>query len=277
MIAFLPGRIACPFAGVGTRDAHASNRLVVDEPATATIEGSTITLHDDRDCPAKTVIADLVWLAEGPDPFTIHLEVTKTGHAWSVDLHTHEPPGMTRSRIDYEPFEVFAIDRDRREILVDRATLAKAAAHVPLKRRLSAKLTTVRDHGASGEVVLDRSIGIGAFGRGSFLVRVTLRAETRDDIATVLRGGGWALSIEPLTERWLPELVKRDLELFGLADEAIFAPIRAGRLKRGQALTFTRDELRFDGARAPFPRAVDAAREYLEFHMLGGMIAAAAR
>jgi hypothetical protein len=35
--------------------------------------------------------------------------------------------------------------------------------------------------------------------------------------------------------------------------------------------------VRLDDQRAPFTDALDVARAYLEFHMLGGMLAAAAR
>lgn len=256
-------------------------RLVVDPPATATIEGATITLRDERACATKTVIADVVWLADGPAPFTIHLEVWKTGRAWSIDLHTHEPVRLTdRKHARYEPFTIVALDGDRREVLVDPARLARAVEHVPLGRRLSGALTTMRDHGARGNVVFDRSIGIGALGRGMFLIRARLTsldgAAPRGPIA--LETGAWELSLEALTERWLPELVARDLVLFGLADVPLLADLRAGKLRRGQTLAFrTTGEVRLDDATAPLPDALGVARAYLEFHMLGGIIAAALR
>jgi hypothetical protein len=340
-IAFLPGRVTCPLAGVGSRAANASNRLVVDDPATrvtidgatnaatpnarvpnaeATNAGATITLEDDRDCPPKSVIADFVWLAEGPAPFTIHLEVFKSGHTWSIDLHTHEPaPLADRRAARYEPFTIVAIDNSRREVLVDRTTLARAVEHVPLARRLSSKLMTTRDHRAEqvkvhargiggggidggegiGRVLFDRSIGIGAFGRGSFLVRVRLaqitasRADasmiggasisvatsmSKGGLASMLASGDWELSIEALTERYLPEIVARDLRLYGLADVALLGELAAGRLRKGQTLAFrTTDEVRLDDRIAPLPNARDLARTYIEFHMLGGIIAAALR
>lgn len=269
-IEYLRGRVLCPLAGLGARPADWSNRLVVDDPATeVTVEDGTITLRDDRACVAKTVIADLVWLATGPAPFTIHLEIWKTGHAWSIDLHTHEPvPLADRERAVYEPFTIVAIDGMRRETLVDHARLARAVTHVPLARRLSGALTTTRDHGG----VFDRSIGIGALGRGMFLIRARLAPLG----ATFTRAGDWELALEALTDRWLPELVARDLVLFGLADIPLLAGLRAGKLRRGQTLAFrTTGSVRLDDQTAPLPDAIDIARAYLEFHMLGGMIAAA--
>ena len=296
---FLPGRVVCPLAGLGARAANASNRLVVDEPATASVDGSTITLADDRDCAPKTVIADLVWLAEGVRgdgarvPFTIHLEVTKTGHAWAIDLHTHEPPDLPRAQVVFEPYEVVAVDRGVRTVLVDGKKLGRAAGHVPLKRRLSAALATSRDHlagvaqdrGAAGYRVIDRSLGIGVLGRGLMLIRARLTAleapPPPGPLPEMLRAGTWELSLEALTERWLPELVQRDLVLFGVADVPLLAPLAEGKLRAGQVLAFRfgpdGGEVRLDGATAPLPAAHDLAREYLEFHMLGGMIADAAR
>jgi hypothetical protein len=326
---YLRGRVTCPLASIGARPADESNRLVVDDPETqVTIEPGTITLRDDRECSTKTVIADLVWLAEGPESFTIHIEVFKTGHTWSIDLHTHEPVPLTdRRRARYEPFAIIGIDRGKHEVLVDRERLAGAVEHVPFTRRLSGALTTTRDHLAlaTSSIVFDRSIGIGAFGRGMFLIRARLvrlddsrldatpprldvttprldattsrldattpRHETAATtlldaaakhrglpLTTMLSVGAWELSLEALTDRWLPELVARDLLLFGLADLPLLAPLRAGRLRRGQTLAFrSTGEVRLDDDTAAFPRALEVAREYLEFHMLGGIIAAAFR
>ncbi len=292
-IAFLPGRVTCPLAGVGTRAANSSNRLVVDDPATrVAIDGTTITLEDDRACAPKTPIADFVWLAEGPAPFTIHLEVFKSGHAWSIDLHTHEPTPLTdRRAARYEPFTIVAVDRGHREVLVDVAVLARAVEHVPIGRRLSGKLMTMRDHrpaGGTGAIaVFDRSIGIGALGRGAFLVRARLAplapsspapSANPGSLASLLSSGDWELSIEALTERVLPEIVARDLRLYGIADVALLAELAAGRLRRGQTLAFrTTNEVRLDEHTAPLPDARDLARTYIEFHMLGGIIAAALR
>ena len=284
-IAFLPGRIACPLAGVGARAANASNRLVVDDPATRVIiDGGVITIEDDRACAPRTAVADLVWIAEGPAPFTIHLEVEKTDHAWSIDLHTHEPaPLADRRAARYEPFTVVAVDRGSREVLVDREELARSVQHVPLGRRLSGKLMTMRDHRRPGDPALfDRSIGVGALGRGSFLVRVRLAplaaAPPAGSLATMLAAGEWELAIEALTDRWLPEIVARDLRLYGIAGEPLLAELAAGRLQRGQTLAFrTTGEVRLDDRTAPLADARDLARTYIEFHMLGGIIAAALR
>ena len=303
-VTYLPGRVTCPLAGVGRRAADASNRLVIDHAETeVTVDRAAgrITIHDDRDCPPKTVLIDLVWLGQGIDgagratPFTIHAEITKTGHAFAIDIHTHEPAKLPRTKIAYEPFELVAVDGGRRTVLVDLKRLAFVASHNPLSRRLSGALTTTRDHlagvrqdpAAAGYRVVDCSIGIGALGRGLMLVRarITSLAESnaaliaRGSLPEMLREGTWELSVEALTERWLPELVQRDLVLFQLADVPLLAPVAKGGLRAGQTLGFRTiagvGEVRLDDATAPLAGALDAARAYLEFHMLGAIIAEA--
>lgn len=292
-IAYLRGRVRCPLAGIGARGADESNRLVVDDPATkVTIEGSTITIEDDRSPSEKTVVADMVWLAEGqggdgrPASFTIHLELFKTQQSWTVDLHTHEPtPLADRSSAMYEPFTIVAVSRGRREILVDPARLARTVGHVPIARRVSGALMTMRDHlpsAPASNVLFDRSIGIGALGRGMFIARARLaRVDAGSTapsgrIAEMLTDGTWELSLEALTDRWLPEIVARDLVLFGIPAIPLLAEVRAGRLRRRQTLAFRTDgHIRVDDAIAPIPGALDLARAYLELHMFGGILCAA--
>jgi hypothetical protein len=103
----------------------------------------------------------------------------------------------------------------------------------------------------------------------------------RGAITEMLRDGAWELSIEALTERVLPELTKRDLFLYHLAGAPLLAGVRERGLRTGQTLGFRYAggvaELRLDDATAPLPNALDVARAYLEFHMLGHLIAEAIR
>ena len=301
-VTFLPGRVRCPLAGVGARAADASNRLVIDDPATEVTvdrDAATITIGDERSCATKTVIVDLVWLAEGVSaagvrvPFTIHLEVTKTGRAYAVDLHTHEPANLPRTALVFEPFSIVT---DRGEVLVSQLALGKVASIVRLKDRVSRAFLVTRDHlprsqdpSAPGYRVVDRSIGIGALGLGLHLVRAKLTSLSaanaplirRGDLSEMLREGAWELSLEALTDRWLPELVQRDLVLFEIDRVPLLGGVRARGLRAGQTLGFRCaagvGEVVLDGAAAPLPEALDVARAYLEFHMLGGMLTEAVR
>lgn len=303
---FLPGRIRCPLAGVGTRAADASNRLVVDDPATeVVVERGQLTIIDDRVCATKTVLVDFVWLAEGLDaegratPFTIHAEITKLGTAFAIDIHTHEPARLPRARVVYEPFEIVAVGGGQRVVLVDGARLAAVASKNPFGRRLAQALTATRDHlsgvaqdpATPGYRIADRSIGIGigALGRGMWLVRASITSLVasnaplirRGVLAEMLREGSWELSIEALSERWLPAIVQRELVLLGVPDLPVLAAVRRGELRAHQTLGFRtvagHGEFRLDEARAPLPGALDIARAYIEFHMLGALIADAVR
>lgn len=111
-----------------------------------------------------------------------------------------------------------------------------------------------------------------------YLGFAAMTSATRGSLATMLATGEWELSIEALTERMLPDIVARDLRLFGLADVPLLAELAAGRLRKGQTLAFrTTDEVRLDDRTAALPDARDLARTYIEFHMLGGIVAAALR
>ncbi|CAN5918104.1 hypothetical protein BH11MYX2_BH11MYX2_19700 [soil metagenome] len=240
-----------------------------------------------------------MWLAQGLDgagratPFTIHAEITKTGHAFAIDIHTHEPAKLPRAKVVYEPFSIVAVDGRGRTVLLDANQLASVAGHNPLLRRLSGALTTTKNHlagvrqdpAALGYRVVDTSIGIGAVGVGVMLVRARITSLAtsnaaviaRADLGERLRDGSWELSVEALTERWLPELIQRDLVLFGLDGVPLLAPVARGGLRVGQTLGFRTlagaGEIRLDTATAPLDGALDVARAYLEFHMLGGIIA----
>jgi hypothetical protein len=93
----------------------------------------------------------------------------------------------------------------------------------------------------------------------------------------MLGEGAWEMKLTALSDKWLPEVVKRDLFLFGLDELPLLASVRERGLAKGQSLWF-----RFDGGQgtvgldrdeAALSNAVDVARAYLEFHMLGGLLA----
>jgi hypothetical protein len=68
--------------------------------------------------------------------------------------------------------------------------------------------------------------------------------------------------------------------LFGLADIPLLEPLVQHGMKKGQTLAFRlrKDggEVVLDGVSTPLPAAHDVARAYIEFHMLGGLLAESA-
>src|SRR5262245_58030069 len=178
-IYFFPGRVKCPLAGVGSRAENASNRLVLDSAQTeVTIDRASgrITVRDDSKYADKTVVADLMFLADGYSatgeraPFSIHLKVQKTGHKYSVDLHRHLRNQMPMVRADYEPFEVIATDNGRSQVLLDRHRTDELIRKPSLALRVVKALMAMKDNLAgvtqdpklAGYRVADLSVGFGA-------------------------------------------------------------------------------------------------------------------
>jgi hypothetical protein len=304
-IYFFRGRVTCPLAGIGTRPGDASNRLVMDDTETeVTIDRASgrITVRDDRAYAEKTVVADLMFLADGYSasgerlPFAIHLKVQKTGHRYSVDLHRHLRNQTPMVRADYEPFEVIATDRGRSEVLLDRHRTDELITKPSLALRVVKALMAMRDHtvGATqdpaqpGYRVADLSVGFGALGLEYMLVRaqlVSLDAANAPlirsgSVPEMLREGAWEMKLTALSEKWLPEILQRDLFLYGLDDVPLLREVRERGLRKGQTLAFRfskgQGELVLDTQTAPLPGALDVARTYVEFHMLGGLLAESA-
>jgi hypothetical protein len=300
---FFRGRVTCPLAGIGSRPDDASNRLALDDTGTeVTIDRSArrITVRDDHAYDDKKVVADLMFLADGFSdqgeraPFIIHLKVQKTGHKYSIDLHSHLRNQMPIARADYEPFEVIATDRGRSEVLVDpRRTAGMITKPPSFASRVAKALIAMRDHteglpqdpAQPGYKVADLSVGLGALGLEYMMVRAQLVSLdpanapliSQGSVPALLREGAWELKLTALTEKWLPEVIQRDLFLFGLEDIPLLREVRARGMRTGQTLAFRfargAGELVLDGEATPLPGALDVARAYIEFHMLGALVA----
>jgi hypothetical protein len=301
-IYFFPGRIVCPLAGVGTRPADASNRLVLDDTdseVTIDREHRRITVRNDRGYANKQIVADLMFLATGRDkagaraPFSIHLKVQKQGHNYSVDLHRHLRNQLAMTRVEFEPFEVIAIDGARSETLLDQRKANDLCTKPSLALRVVKALMAMRDNldgvvqdpTQPGYRVVDLSVGFGAFGMAYMMARAQLTSLeaanapliARGDVPEMLREGAWEMKLTALSEKWLPEVVQRDLFLYGIDELPLLREVRARGLKKGQTLAFRfargGGEIALDGETVPLPGALDVARAYIEFHMLGGLIA----
>jgi len=301
-IYFFSGRVACPFAGIGVRPGDASNRLVLDSADTeVTIDRASgrISVRDDKAYAKKTTVADLMFLATGISeagdhiPFSIHLKVQKTGHKYSVDLHRHLRNQTAIVRADYEPFTVTATDGDTTVTVLDRKLADDLISKPSLALRVVKALMAMKDNteGVSqdparvGYRVADLSVGFGALGLSYMMARAQLVSLDpgnaplieRGNVVDMLREGAWEMRLTAMSEKWLPEVVRRDLFLYGLEELPLLRDVRARGLRKGQTLAFRfskgSGEIVLDGKAAPLPEALDVARAYLEFHMLGGLIA----
>jgi hypothetical protein len=301
-IYYFPGRVRCPLAGIGSRADDASNRLALDGADTeVTIDraAARITVKNDRAYKDKTIVADLMFLAIGISaagerkPFGIHLKVLKHGRAFSVDLHRHLRTQTPSVAAEFEPFEVVATDGAKSEVLLDKARADKLIQKPSLALRVVKSLMAMQDHldgvkqdpAQTGYRVADLSVGFGALGLNYMIARAQLASMsaanapliTRGDVVEMLRDGSWELKLTAFSEKWLPEVVQRDMFLFGLEDVPLLAPVRERGLRKNQTLAFRFDKgngsIGLDGESTPFPGALDCARAYLEFHTLGGLLA----
>lgn len=301
-VRYFTGRVTCPFAGVGSRAANESNRLALEHDDTeVTIDrvARRITVRNTRSYAHKTLLADLLFLADGKtasgarSPLAIHLEIFKTGEELSLDLHRHLRTQEPLVDADFEPFDVVVEGPRRTQTVYTHARAMKLVRRPSLAHLLVKALMAMRDNlrgirqdpHASGYRVADLSLGFGALGMEWTLVRAQLvslsatNAEliARGSVPDMLRRGAWEMSLTALSDKWLPEVVKRDLFLFGLDDRPLLAEVRARGLAKGETLAFRfeegRGEIALNGRTEELPGAVDVARAYLEFHMLGGLLA----
>jgi hypothetical protein len=307
-IYFFTGRVTCPLAGIGSRGDADSNRLVLDDADTeVTIDqqAGTIRVQNDKAYDKKTTVADLEFLAIGygahgasreGSPFSIHLKVQKQGHKYTTDLHRHLRNQTPIVRADYEPFTVTAYDGTAPTVVLDRARADELVSKPSLALRIVKAFMAMKDNtdGVSqdpaqpGYRIADLSVGFGALGLNYMMARAQLVSLDpankplieKGDVPAMLREGEWEMRLTALSEKWLPEVVQRDLFLYGLDDVPLLREVRARGLKKGQTLAFRlrKDggEIALDGETTPMPGAHDVARAYIEFHMLGGLLAEAA-
>jgi hypothetical protein len=305
-IYYFSGRVTCPLAGIGSRGDAESNRLVLDDSDTeVTIEpavGTIRVVNDKSYAQKKRVIADLMFLADGiaadgsRHPFSIHLKIQKTGSKLSLDLHRHLRNAVPLVRADYEPFVVTVVDGGTSTVVLDRTRTDRLISEPSLALRIVKAFMAMSDNldgvqqdpGTAGYRVADLSVGFGALGLNYMMARAQLVSLDpsnkalieRGDVPAMLRDGAWEMRLTALSEKWLPEVVQRDLFLYGLDEVPLLREVRERGLKKNQTLAFRlhKDggELALDGVTAPLPGAHDVARAYIEFHMLGGLLAEAA-
>lgn len=301
---YFDGAVACPLAGVGARGAFAANRLVIeDDRPTVTIDraAARIDITTRGAYPTKALVADLTFLGMATtvtgarSPTAIHLEVYREGDKIILDLHRHLRTQEALVDLEYEDFTVVVDDRGTPRTVLDKAITLALVRHPSLTHRMIKALMAFKDHAANarpdlrkpGFAVADFELGFGVGPLSKMVVRARLTSLRAADglagartAAELLTRGAWELELQALSEKHINDVIKRDLMLFGIDRVPLLAPVVAGGLRRGQTLAFRFEggggEIRLDGATAPLDGAPDVARAYLEFHMLGGMLAESA-
>jgi hypothetical protein len=299
---YVTGHVRAPLAGVGTRDAHASNRIALDDDASeVTIDRTTqrIVFRNAARYAARTIVGDVLLLGvgvterEGRVPFGVHLKIEKQGDRFRTSVHPHP---TTRARVlepEVEPFEVLVSDGRTETRVLGPEQARKAIREPELAARVANLLLQVEDHtagkaivaGAAGSRLVDLTIGYGAPGVNLKLARVQVLSldpanaplVERGALAEMLAHGSWELRLSPTAVTLPKSEFDRDLFLFGLDDVAVLAPLKSRGLRRGETLVVGyRDGKGFvalGDRRAEIVRPDDVARAYLEYHLLGGVIA----
>ena len=300
-IHYFAGRVRCPLAGIGSRPAHHSNRLALDRDDTCVIvdrDGGRITVYNPHHYDQKTIVADLTFLAEGrtrsgnATSFELHLKIFKKGERFSTDFHRHMRTQESLASAVFEPFEVVATDGERDVVLTDEEASQRLCTRPSLGLLVVKAMMAMRDNldgveqrpTEPGFRLADLSMGFGPDRFGWMMVRAKLESLMDDcselvakaSPADMLRQGSWQLTVTPFTTFMMPEVVKRDLFLFGLDEHPLLADVRKRGLEKGQTLGFRihqiRGEVGLDGRYEELDGAIDIARAYLEFHMLGGLL-----
>lgn len=298
---YFDGRIACPLAGVGTRGAHAANRVVIeDDRATVIVDRgrARIDVASRGVYPTKALVADLAFQADARtqrgehSPLLIHLEIFRERDRITLDLHLHLRTRDALVDADFEAFTVVVDENGSPRTVLDREIALAMIRHPSLAHRAMKALMTMKDRleGARqdldrpGFAVADLELGFGIGPLSKMIVRARLTSlvpvatlSGSRTAAELFRRGAWELELTALAEKQLTDTIKHDLVLFGIDEVPLLAPVRAHGLRRGQRLAFRfageTGEILLDGASAPLDRAPDVARAYLEFHMLGGFLA----
>ncbi len=298
---YFDGKIKCPLAGIGDRAAFDGNRLVIeDDRPTVTIDRARaqIEVVTAGSYPTKALVADLTFLADGVTargdrvPLAIHLEIFRDGDRFVLDLHRHLRTQDPLVDAEFEAFTVIADDGRTRQTVLDRGIVLGLIRKPSLTHRIIKAFMAMKDHAEGvtqdlskpGFAVADFEMGFGLGPLAKMLVRARLTslrpAADLGDARTageLLARGAWELEVTALAEKYLSDVIKRDLMLYGLEDVPLLQSVRERGLTRGQKLAFRFDgdhgEIRLDGVTAPMPGAPNVARAYLEFHMLGGLLA----
>lgn len=298
---YFEGVVRSPLAGVGSRADYASNRLVLDHGdsvVTVDRERGRIVVRNAAHYREKTHVLDLLLQAEGiaesgeRKPVAVHLKVARRGRKLSIDLHRHLRTQERLVDAVFDPYDVVLYDEDEAHVLLTPARIRTLICKPKFALLVVKFFMAMRDN-LEGQrldltrpgTVVDFEMGFGVLGRDWMLVRATLdslKAENAELVATgdkgtILQQGAWKMSLTALSERWLPEVVIRDLFLFGLEDVELLAEVRRRGLRAHQTMAFEFDggegRVHLDDRSAPFAGALDTARDYMEFHLLGGLIA----
>jgi len=291
---YFEGPAVCPLAGLGRRADHASNRLALDDGrSTVTVDHrrGRITIVNRTAYPEKATIADLTLLGTataedgGRAPLVVHLRVEKTKTETSVDIHAHRKVRGKLTNAEMEPFQVVVSDGTSEKVVASGADLLRVATDTESAYTVAGALIDIKDdlEGRGPSLAADDALVAFSVGFGGKKVRVELRsleggntALTGKPLPALLTAGAWQLRLAAEPSLLSQDPLRREL-LMGLDQ----VPIVAARLKKGldngDTLAFTfragKGRASWGTAEANVPAVLDVVRAFMEFNVVGTVLA----
>jgi hypothetical protein len=295
---YFEGRTVCPFAGLGTRGDHASNRLALgDARSTVTVDHrrGRITIVNRTPYPEKATIADLTFLgiATGEDgswaPLAVHLRVDKTKTETSVDIHPHWMVRGKLTNAEMEPYQVVVSDGTSEKVVASGTDLLRIATETKSPYAVAGSLIDIKDdlEGLGPALAANSALVAVSVGFGGKKVRAELRSLEGGNaplagkpVPALLTKGAWELRLTAEPGLLSKDPLRREL-LMGLDQ----VPVVAARIKKGldkgldngDTLTFTlragKGHVSWGTAEANVPAVLDVVRAFMEFNVVGTVLA----
>jgi hypothetical protein len=297
---YFEGRTVCPFAGLGARADHASNRLALDDGESQVTVDRTrgrIVIVNAHAYPEKATIADLTFLgsAKAEDgarvPLAVHLKVEKKKGKTSLDLHPHWTVRGKLTNAELEPFQVVVSDGTSEKVVASGADLLRVAIETRISYTVAGALVEIKDNVegrgptlAANGALCDLSLGFGTKRVNKMLMRAELRslddgngALAGKPVSALLTAGAWQLRLTAESSLLSQDTLRRDLFMLGLDQIPIVAAGMKKGLAKGETVAFTlrgsKGRVSWGTAEADLPAPLDVARAFLEFNFLGAVLA----
>lgn len=299
---YFEGSVESPLAGLGSRAAHATNRLALDDDhSVVTVDRARhrIRVRNTHKYGLDNLVGCLTFLGRGTTasgeevPVGIHLKLHKIGQSFEARLHPHPTVRDEITAAVFEPFEVVLFEGRKEEVVLTPEKAVEAVRDPVLTARLVQIFVNVNDYlegvplvpERPDERLVDLSIGFGSGRLHIAVVRVKLISKSADNAPMIRRGalremferGEWEFRIESKSPFLQKSDLVRDFFLFGIDDLPVLDPVKKQGLRYGQALVVGFEDgkgyIGLGEEREEFADPAGVARAYMEFHFVGGVVA----
>jgi hypothetical protein len=299
---YFDGVVRSPVAGVGSRSAFSTNRLVLDDAHSEGLvdrASHRIVFRNEHRYGLNDLVGCLLFLGRGTTvserevPVAVHLKIHKMRNRFMVRLHPHPTVREKVVAAVFEPFTVVLANGESERIALTPEEVIEAVREPELTARLARSFMQVTDHlegvplspETPGAPLVDLSFAFGSRAVNLDVARVRLLSNSAENaalirggsIGTMLAQGDWEFrvdSLSPYIPRWNFD---RDFFLFGIEDLPALQDIARRGLLRGETLVVGyrdgKGYIGVDDARSEIPNPDEVARAYLEYHFVGGVVA----